>query len=334
MHTGALLLLATLSLIVSHSVNGPSYVPNDFFTDTYLSGLLLNSVFFYAVYYLVKCLKHRWLLLSTALVLFSIVVVAFSTQLDLYQLNTMNIVSTAPHNQYFMLVNSIVKIFFLLSALLTKATLSLFIQRQAYSQLKLATLTAELSLLKSQTNPHFLFNTLNALYTSAYKFGDSETANGIAQMSSLMRYMLHKSEQEQLSLGEEIEQIEAYIAVQNFRFKDKLNVIFDYTHVDQSINIASMLLMPLVENAFKYGVNTATNSTITIALKYEGRRLFFKVVNHDHSSAIKASTHFQPSGTGIKNLQQRLVLLYQERHLLHCFTQGDEYHATLELTCL
>jgi sensor histidine kinase YesM len=236
--------------------------------------------------------------------------------------------------KYLIIVNFIIKIFYIVCSLITRATESLIIQRREYSQLKLATLSAELSLLKNQTNPHFLFNTLNALYTSAYKFGDTTTANGIGQMSALMRFMLHKNVQEKLLISEEIDQIEAFIAIQEFRFKEKVVVTFDYENINQDILISPMLLMPLVENAFKYGIHTGEKNTISIKLTQQNQQIVFTIKNSDHSATIKASEQFQPSGIGLLNLKQRLALLYKNNHQLFFSAKNDEYHAILELSCL
>lgn len=210
------------------------------------------------------------------------------------------------------------------SALLTFAIISLVIQKLHYNHLRLVTTETELAILKAQTNPHFLFNVLNTLYASAYKYGDTTTANGIGQMSALMRYALHSNQKEFVTIEQEIEYIDQFIHLQKLRFNNNLMVNFAHDKAHLHKKIAPMLLMPLIENAFKYSIISGLESSIDIMLESSGDAFSCAVVNPDHSEQVKASIQFNESGTGLVNLQKRLELLYPHRfELSHKIVTGN-----------
>ena len=170
----------------------------------------------------------------------------------------------------------------------------------------------ELDMLKSQINPHFLFNALNNLFSMSLKTGDEKTAEGISKLSEMMRYVFDKSKKERVSLEEEVQYIEDYIYLQKLRFEDSVEVKSQFSNECLGKRIAPMLLIPFVENAFKYGVNSTDKHEIDLSLRCDDQRITFRISNEivDNIESISSS------GVGIVNVQKRLELLYPDAHSL------------------
>jgi two-component system, LytTR family, sensor kinase len=154
-----------------------------------------------------------------------------------------------------------------------------FLKEWAKSELKQTQLQAnqfstEIKFLKSQINPHFLFNTLNNLFSMAQKKDNEELADGISKLSGMMRYMLYDSNAESVSLNTEITYLEEFITLNKLRYTgEEVKVQFSYPSPASSVSITPMLFIPFVENAFKHGVvigQASTTSTITISIQISG----------------------------------------------------------------
>ena len=197
------------------------------------------------------------------------------------------------------------------------------------SKLRSEKVAMELAFLKSQVDPHFLFNTLNNLYALALEEKAQRTADGVAKMGTLMRYSLHDSQTEQIYLYKEIDYIEKYIELQKLR-------IVEGPHVDiradllvssiQNEKIAPMILLPFVENAFKYGISTVQGMYIAIELKLENGILKLSVKNTIHEKKSEGG-----GGIGLSNVRNRLRLIYPQRHSLTCTKNNGIYHVDLQL---
>jgi len=183
-------------------------------------------------------------------------------------------------------------------------------------------LNAEISLLKSQVNPHFLFNTLNSIYSLANKRSE-KTADAIVRLSNLIRYMLYDTDKEMVSLDQEIEYIGNYIQLQKLRLYNNVDIQLNIEGDTEGIAIAPMILIPFIENAFKHGIDTSNSSFITITLKVTDIDMEFRVENS--ISSITESGKEKNSGIGIKNVKRRLNLLYQGKHILNIKKQADTY---------
>ncbi len=178
-------------------------------------------------------------------------------------------------------------------------------------------LDAELSLLKSQINPHFLFNTLNSLYSLAHMKSEyTETA--ILKLSQMMRYMIYEAGADLVPLSEEILYLENYVELQKLRLSGKVPVRFEVKKGEQDLMIAPVLFIVFVENAFKHGVSYAQPSEITIKLTVTGRTIEFEVRNFISPSSLET----QYKGIGLDNVRKRLELIYPGRHEL-TLTQKD-----------
>lgn len=177
--------------------------------------------------------------------------------------------------------------------------------------IKTQKITAELSFLKAQLNPHFLFNTLNSIYSLANKKSD-DTTEAIITLSELMRYMIYETNKEFVTLQNEIDYIKNFISLQNLRLKDSSGVRFNVRgKLDYSIE--PLLLISFIENAFKYGTDYTGKTNINIEIKVEGDILSLTVSNF---ISLKEKNNLG-SGVGIENIKNRLNILYPNSHTLN-----------------
>lgn len=192
-------------------------------------------------------------------------------------------------------------------------------------------LTAELNFLKTQLNPHFLFNVLNMAYSSASRKGDDQTADIIEKLSVLMRYMIYDSNVEKIEVEREIDFIRNYINLQKMRFSSDLPVKVTFT-VDghyTGYRIAPLILIPFIENAFKYGVKLEQNSEIQLAMNFQNGEMEFTARNSIFRNSQPVDS--KNSGIGIKNTQKRLNILYPAKHKLSITDNGKEFMVKLLL---
>ncbi|MBS1564645.1 MAG: sensor histidine kinase, partial [Bacteroidetes bacterium] len=188
--------------------------------------------------------------------------------------------------------------------------------------------TTELALLKSQINPHFFFNTLNNIYALAVT-NSPGTAPAIMKLSSIMRYVLDDSRNNYVPLDKEIQFVENFIALQKDRLTDKVTVQFSCDGDTSDKQIAPLLLIAFVENAFKYGVSTHQPSVITISIKVSGTQLECMVNNQKFTTMVAGLSN---TGIGLRNTKRRLELLYgNSRHSLHIDDDNNAFHVHLIL---
>lgn len=199
-------------------------------------------------------------------------------------------------------------------------------------QLRADNTEMELAFLKSQVNPHFLFNTLNALYALALEEDSPKTADGIARLGTLMRYNLHDSQAAQIPLEKEIDYIEKYIELQRLRTTRHTDIEFvrelsGAATADSEVKIAPMLLIPFVENAFKFGISPSEASVVRIEMRLKKNKFQMVVKN----SIMKQAPAPENSGVGLQNVRKRLRLLYPDQHELVCEQRGNSYCVELKL---
>jgi two-component system LytT family sensor kinase len=171
-------------------------------------------------------------------------------------------------------------------------------------------IATELTFLKQQINPHFLFNALNSIYSMTINTSD-QASDTILKLSSILRYMLYETEHPLVNLRDEISVIDDYIELQKLRVPHNVSVYFKVTGHQGNQQIAPLLLMPLIENAFKYGIDNVSEVFIDIQITIENDNLELAVKNRiirtDHCNGID-------SGIGIKNILRRLELLYPDNY--------------------
>jgi hypothetical protein len=183
---------------------------------------------------------------------------------------------------------------------------------QRWRKLQNEKLETELSYLKAQINPHFLFNTLNSIYSLAIEKSDY-TATAVVKLSGMMRYIISESNKHFVPLQKEINYIQDYIELQKFRLGGTVQINYLVDGSPETLEIAPLLLITFVENAFKYGVNPEEYSDISIGIKIVQESVFLTVSNNKvtHSMHKKES-----SGLGIANTRHRLEMLYPGQYSL------------------
>jgi len=185
---------------------------------------------------------------------------------------------------------------------------------------------AELNLLKSQVQPHFLFNTLNNIYYEAY-LEAPRTAVLIERLSNIMRYFVDESPKLQVSLLAEIQFLENYIELEKIRILYEIDCIFTI-NINQQLTVPPMLLMSFIENIFKHGIDkSSSNNKIRIALTEKDNRLIFTTTN----SIPKVTSNKDSNGFGLDNLRKRLVLLYQKDFELETCNDGKIFSTSLNI---
>jgi len=189
-------------------------------------------------------------------------------------------------------------------------------------------LKTELSLLRSQVSPHFMFNVLNNMVALARKQSD-QLEPSLIKLSSLMRYMLYEADEEKVSLEKETEYLQSYIDLQQQRFGKKVVINTCFKQADKTYFIEPMLLIPFVENAFKHGTGMIENAMINIELSAANNQLHFTVQNkyNSDSSEIKDKA----SGIGLSNVGRRLELLYKHEHALMIEKSNDLFTVKLQI---
>ena len=198
------------------------------------------------------------------------------------------------------------------------------------NQLEAYQLSTEIKFLKSQINPHFLFNTLNNLFSMAQEKGNDELADGISKLSGMMRYMIYDSNANGVPLNKEIAYLEDCITLNKLRYADdEVKVIFDHPAQTGNAAIAPMLFIPFVENAFKHGVSIGQTSDINIAIVLSDHRLIFTCINPKYSAIKKMED--EKSGIGLENVKRRLDLLYPGKHNLQISEDEGKYNVKLEI---
>ena len=209
-----------------------------------------------------------------------------------------------------------------------RITMEWFKNERQKKEMEAEKLSSELAFLKSQVNPHFLFNILNNICSLARKKSD-ETENAIIKLSQIMRYMLQDSKDEKVSLEKELEYLQSYIELQRLRLPESVKINFATEGRPELFSIEPLLLIPFVENAFKHGVSYQESSEIAIRLVCRGQALLFSVVNH--IAKHRSHTMEQGSGIGLKNVMRRLELLYPGKHLLKISDDDNQYKVELEI---
>jgi len=201
-------------------------------------------------------------------------------------------------------------------------------------KMELGQTSADLSFLRSQINPHFLFNILNTLYGTALQEKSERTATGIQKLGDMMRFMLHENNQDRILLAREIDYLRNYIDLQLLRTATSQGITVECTIDDalESTYIAPMLLIPFVENAFKHGISLQEKSWIKVSLYESEGKVYFDVHNSIHRKP-ETDPERRHSGVGLENVRQRLAMLYPDRHDLVIRETTQEFFVHLTIEC-
>lgn len=185
---------------------------------------------------------------------------------------------------------------------------------------------AELALLKNQINPHFFFNTLNNLY-SLIKSDPNTAQEYVLKLSDMMRFTIYKGKEEMVTLEEEANYLSNFIELQTARYHKKIEIDFQQSIENTKDKVPPLLFIILLENAFKHGVESLIdNAFIHLELKESDSKIVFSIKNNFDLDALSKN-----KGIGLKNLKDRLHLLYPKAHKFTCDNVGNTYFAKLEL---
>jgi two-component system, LytTR family, sensor kinase len=289
--------------------------------------LLLASFYYFNTYYLIRklFLPGKWfyylLAILGCLVFISGMNLLFSTVID-------NILSELHHPNYLkrLFLPVFPSLFVLAISLAIRITNEWFKTEKQKKEMETEKLHSELAFLKSQVNPHFLFNILNNICSLARKKSD-DTETAIIQLSRIMRY---DSKDEKVSLEKEVEYLQNYIDLQRLRISESVIINFTIEGDMEGKMVEPMLLIPFVENAFKHGVSYLEESRIDIRLNTENNNLHFRVENN----RVKKNDDpvQQESGIGLKNVLRRLDLLYPGTHSFNMEENATKYIVNLDIS--
>ncbi len=219
-------------------------------------------------------------------------------------------------------------IFFLLISTAIKGMEIWLNNQQREAQREKEKLQAELNFLKLQINPHFLFNTLNNIYSLAYS-GNPKSADMIAKLSQILRYMLYDCKEERVALQKEIDLLENYINLQILKFAEERNIDLYTEGINLDHKVAPLLLINFLENSFKHSdISTNEKGWIKIAAIVENDVLEFTLANSLPRQQNAASEN---SGLGLANIQKQLTLTYPENHQLEIEKNDHEFQVTLKI---
>ena len=226
--------------------------------------------------------------------------------------------------EYFFKTTFTTTVFLFLSAVL-KFTVDWFLNERVQRDLENQRLSAELSFLKSQINPHFLFNSLNSIYSLAYQKSDT-TPEAILKLSEIMRYMLYECNDNKVELTKELQYLQNYIDLQKIRFGNKAFIDFEVTGEVTNQHIVPLLLISFIENAFKHGIANDALAPIKLKINLEDGHLYFFIQNKKHTHNRDSS-----GGIGLANVRRRLDLLYPGKYNLDIRDEADTYTCQLSL---
>jgi two-component system, LytTR family, sensor kinase len=212
---------------------------------------------------------------------------------------------------------------------LSKAWFKLMESKNQLIRLEKEKYNAELLFLKSQVNPHFLFNTLNNIYCLALK-KNPLAPHSLLKLAGVMRYMIYESTGEFVSLEKEISYIHNYIDLQRLRTRDDTSIIFEVTGTVISQQVAPLIFIVFIENSFKHGIKSAINhSFVHIKISVENQDLFLTVKNS--KGIVDEVENERFAGLGVNNVKKRLELLYKEKYSLMVEETEDIYAVELTL---
>ena len=205
-----------------------------------------------------------------------------------------------------------------------------FVKRQEEETIKNRNekLQTELKLLKSQINPHFLFNSLNNIYALSVINSD-KTQQSISYLSDMLRYVLYECDQELVPLKKEIAYIENYIKLFSLKSSKTYPIKTKYNILEEEAQIAPMLFIPYVENALKHSnIEKVTGTFIDMKMTSNTKELFFEIANNIPNQSLAKD---KVGGIGIENVKRRLAILYPERHQLEIIRKKGIFKVTLRL---
>lgn len=288
------------------------------YTPRLLNSLLLIFVFYFNYYYAIPKLYFRkkfGKFIGTSLLSVAALIVIAEVMKPLHFRNHYTLFSIlGPSHNLFMFMNVYALSF----------ALSMYSQ---WRKVREDQLNTEVAFLKAQINPHFLFNTLNSIYSLAITKSD-KAPDAIVQLSSLMRYSVTDATKEYVPLSKEINYIKDYIALQELRLTERVQVIFKITGDAVGKEIPPSILTPIIENAFKYGANTEEDSLISIVINVADAGLDMDVINN---KVFVLKDEYSVSSLGLTNTRSRLRHFYPKKHKLEVDDAETHFRVSLSI---
>ncbi|MFV8325250.1 sensor histidine kinase [Flavobacterium sp. ZS1P14] len=309
-----------------HKEDGSIYPPM-------LWSTTLNLLLFYsnALYLIPRFFsRQRYAQYSALMIALYIGIILINSVLDYFYMISLFSSEKEPFSSD-VILNFQTKTFILSLSLGYGLTKNWVISNKLQQQLVSDKLTTELKYLKAQINPHFLFNTLNMAFASAIKSNDEATADIIEKLSGLMRYVLYESNEDKVILEKELYYIDNYINLQLQRLSPEIadQVKYEVKGNYQNLRIAPMILVPFIENVFKHGVMLTKKPEMSISLSLSSTTLILETKNLKNNGTIGTDTAH--SGIGMKNVKERLLLLYPSLHKLEINNEEHFFQVRLEI---
>lgn len=291
--------------------------------------MALSSVLILIFYFNYYCLipkfllpKRYWLYFSLLLVAISAVIFLLSVVFSFSDFRPESLANADPSVEKFLPVILVNAILLWLLSIISSILLAVY---NRLKQTETEKLTAQIASLKSQINPHFLFNTLNNIYATAIDTSP-RAADMVDKLSEMMRYTMKHTQQDLVSLEDEVNYIDNFIELQQLRLDRSVRLDYRTLEDVPALQIAPMLLIPFIENAFKHGVNSEQKSRIKIELSLNKTEFHLRVENNKVSVQRDIS---ERSGLGIENTKHRLNLIYPSSHLLVIKDTEKEFSVSL-----
>jgi two-component system LytT family sensor kinase len=295
-----------------------------------------NFLFFYFIAFFVisvfGSLQKKWIWLLLGSLLLAVAFTWLRFMLEAYRIGKMSSlpdrIVKAPDFRTYFEANILTSVAIVAIAFAYRLLLIRFQQEKVRAELEKQKLEAELSFLKMQVNPHFLFNALNNIYSLAVMENSKQTGASILKLSELMRYILYEKEdtESKVRLDREVHHLNSFIDLEKLRHPGINHVHFSIEGEMDGKRIAPLLLLPLVENAFKHGVLTEKQKPVTIDLKVSDHQMIFSVNNFNN--ADKKDT---VGGIGLQNVKKRLELIYGNTYRLNITRTQDRFNVNLLL---
>ena len=203
-----------------------------------------------------------------------------------------------------------------------------YIKQRRSEQLGRENVQAELQLLKAQVHPHFLFNTLNNIYSFVLT-GDNRAVDLVDKLTGMIDYMRTEGEKSLVPLEKEIRLIKDYVGLEKVRYGDRLDLKVDISCNDHRMLIAPLLMIPFVENSFKHGTSQMLRHPwVKLEITCVDNQLFFNLSNSKPSLTLPNKSN---KGIGLNNVKKRLRLLYPEKHQLNIYSADDSFSVNMQL---
>lgn len=287
----------------------------------YINILLLYPFFFK---------KKKYLLYIVVVILVTLTAGYCNLKAEVYLRDNGELLSVEKHFRFFLSQLGMAARYVIISFLL-KISVDYYEQKEILKKIELEKTTAELNFLKAQVNPHFLFNTLNNLYALILEKSD-KSGEAVLKLADIMKYTLAEGKEDKVMLQKEIELLENYTELERLR-KPDAEIIFKSSGDTQNYFITPLLLLPLVENAFKYGLNSVSKNgfvRISIAAATKG----LQVIVENNVPPVKNEEALKSLGIGIENVKQRLAILYPGKYMIKIDSKTESFIVNLQLQLL